>query len=455
MGMEPMNDTTTHAPPAPRREGTLMGSKRNRKRLVATIVAIASVAGGAVAAHAATFSQSLSLDPTIDRPSVWPSIPMTPCAGNPCAIDLYAASSNVDVKHDGVTESVPFLGFGVNTPTVSLAGGDTSTMKVPVGTTLNITLHEGALNPIDLSVPGLKAANVSPIAGGFKVIADKVGTFVFQPGKNPDAPRQIARGLVGVLIVTPLEAAVNCGNCAYADRPPANDEVIVATTDLDLAFATNSPDFAKMGMGYFGQSMNPDGSPRQVYHLVNGKSFPDTDVIDVQPGDKLLVRYVNAGVTDKSMGLLGLRQTLVARNASEYKDPQTFIAPLVGPGETADVFIDIPDVPNVQFYSLSDQGRQMNHGTSSGFGGALVFVKVWPLAAGFSPLPVENVPVGPSPAVVPAGPTQEGSTGAVSPLTPGAPDPGTAGQEGTPASSQGSPSGTSHEASPAQGTTGP
>jgi len=438
-----------------------MGSKRNRKRLVAAIVAIASVTGGAVAAHAATFSQSLSLDPTIDRPSVWPSIPMT-CTSSPCSVDLYAASGNVDVKHDGATESVPFLGFGVNTPTVSLAGGDTSTIKVPVGTTLDITLHQGALNPIDLSVPGLKAGNVSPTAGGFTVIADKVGTFVFQPGKNPDAPRQIARGLVGVLIVTPLEAAVNCANCAYADRPTASDEVIVATTDLDLAFATDSPDFAQMGMGYFGQSMNPDGSPRQVYHLVNGKSFPDTDVIDVQPGDKLLVRYVNAGVTDKSMGLLGLRQTLVARNASEYKDPQTFIAPLVGPGETADVFIDIPDVPNVQFYSLSDQGRQMNHGTSFGFGGALVFIKVWPLDAGFAPLPIENIPVGPSPAEVVA-PTQEGQGGPGSPPTNGAADPAGAAQEGTPvtpqspppAGSQGSPSGNSPEGSPAQGTTGP
>ena len=98
-------------------------------------------------------------------------------------------------------------------------------------------------------------------------------------------------------------------------------------------------------MGYFGQSPNPDGSPRKVYHVVNGKAFPDTDVIDVRAGDNVLLRSVNAGVTDKSMGMLGLRQTLLARNASQYTDPQTFISPLVGPGETADLVVSIPSMP--------------------------------------------------------------------------------------------------------------
>ncbi len=76
-------------------------------------------------------------------------------------------------------------------------------------------------------------------------------------------------------------------------------------------------------MGYFGQAHEADGTPRKVYHVVNGKSFPDTDVIDVRAGDSVLLRSVNAGVNDKSMSLLGLRQTLLARNASAYTDPQT------------------------------------------------------------------------------------------------------------------------------------
>ena len=129
-------------------------------------------------------------------------------------------------------------------------------------------------------------------------------------------------------------------------------------------------------MGYFGQSPNPNGSPRKVYHVINGKSFPDTGVIDVPAGEGVLVRYVNAGVTDKTMGLLGMRQILLGRNASAYTDPQTVIAAMIGPGETADVEVDIPGAPG-QFYSLMDQGRQMNHGNANGFGGALTFLESW------------------------------------------------------------------------------
>src|SRR5207342_3163761 len=129
------------------------------------------------------------------------------------------------------------------------------------------------------------------------------------------------------------------------------------------------------------------------YHVVNGKSFPDTDVIDVHAGDSVLVRSVNAGVSDKSMSLLGLRQTLLGRNASAYADSQTLIAPLVGPGETADIAVQIPATAAVnQRYALIDAGRQMNHGNSYGFGGALTFFNVWPpaappiAAAGLAPL---------------------------------------------------------------------
>jgi hypothetical protein len=83
------------------------------------------------------------------------------------------------------------------------------------------------------------------------------------------------------------------------------------------------------------------------------------------------------------MGLLGLRQTLLARNAAAYEDPQTFIAPLIGPGETADVVVSIPtDAPVGQFYSLMDQGRQMNHGNQYGFGGALTFINVFAALGG-------------------------------------------------------------------------
>ena len=351
-----------------------MGIKRNRKQLVAAAIAIAGLAGGAVAAHATTFTASVGLTAA---PAAWPSIAPT-CTGDPCNIALDVGTGSVTVA-DVVNGStvVPFLGFGVNTLPAALAGSPNSTIKVPLGTTLNITLTQSAGgDPIELSFPSLPAASVVNNGGGsYTVTADTMGTSVFQPGSNPGAPKQIASGLVGVLIVTPDAAVCLDANlmCAY-DGVSYEDEALVAITDLDLEYATDPTTF---DMGYFGQSIDPDFSPRQVYHLINGKAFPDTDVIEVRAEDNLLLRYVNAGVSDKTMGLLGLRQTVLARNTSLYTDPQTVIAPLIGPGETADVAVFIPTGANDgQFYSLMDQGQQMNNGTATGFGGALTFLNV-------------------------------------------------------------------------------
>ncbi len=206
-------------------------------------------------------------------------------------------------------QHLPFYGFGVNGAAVALAGSPNSTIKVPQGTTLTINLSQsGISDPIDLSFPSIPASDVSHVGNVYTVVADKVGTSVFQPGTNPDAPRQVAMGLVGTLIVTPAGCTSPTLSCAYDGAVSYSDEVLIATTDLDYAFATGEAGFE---MGYFGQSPNPDGSPRKVYHVVNGKAFPDTDVIDVRAGDSVLLRSVNAGVTDKSMGILGMRQTLL------------------------------------------------------------------------------------------------------------------------------------------------
>jgi FtsP/CotA-like multicopper oxidase with cupredoxin domain len=377
MEMHTMYETTIHTSTqtrsTTRREGTFMAIKSTRKRWVATAVAIAGLAGSAVVAHAATFSDVV-LAPV--APATFPVIAPT-CTAS-CSIDLLAGTGSVAVNDtvNGV-QNVPFYGFGVNGSPASLAGSPNSTIKVPQGSTLTITLSQsGVSDPIDLSFPSIPAGDVSHVGNVYTVNANKVGTSVFQPGTNPDAPRQVAMGLVGVLIVTPTECASPALSCAYDGSVSYDDEALVATTDLDYEFAIDPSAF---DMGYFGQSPNPEGTPRRVYHVINGKAFPDTDVIDVRAGDSVLLRTVNAGVTDKSLGSLGMRQTLLARNASQYTDPQTFIAPLVGPGETADIVVSVPaDAVAGQRYSLMDQGRQMNHGNAYGFGGALTFFAVWP-----------------------------------------------------------------------------
>jgi hypothetical protein len=385
-----MNHTTTPATPTSRREGTVMASTRNRKRLAAAVVAAVGLTGGAAAVYADTFSGSQGVTAA---PVAWPVI--TPTCTDPslaCNVSLDVGEGLVTVNDvaNGGPVDVPFLGFGVDGNPVSLAGSPNSTIKVPVGTTITITLNDGG-NPVNLSFPSLPAGDVSNVGNVYTVHATKVGTMVFQPGNNAQAPKQIARGLVGVLVVTP--DPTTCADpelkCAY-DGTVYEDEALVAMTDLDLEYATDPNAF---DMGYFGQSIDPAFSGRQVYHLINGKAFPDTDVIEVRASDDVLVRYVNAGVLDKAMGTLGLRQSLLGRNASKYTDPQTLVSNLVGPGETADVAVAIPaDAPLGHYYSIMDQGRQLNNGTDSGFGGALTFLNV--RDGTVAPLAVQALDVG-------------------------------------------------------------
>jgi len=324
-----------------------------------------------------TVSNTYSL--TIYRAPEFPTIPLT-CPTLECSINLHAGEGSVNIKDvtaPAGSVDVPFYGFGVNGADVGLAGSAASTIKVKLGTVITFNLSESVPGAVSLSFPSISNASVTGNSGTFQVTADKVGTMIYEPGTNPSAPRQIAMGLVGVLIVVPADCET--GLCAYDPAVTYADEAVVATTDIDAEFAANP---AAFDMGYFGQSRNPDGSPRQVYHLINGKAYPDTDLINLRPTDNLLIRSVNAGVSDKTMGLLGMQQTLLARNASLYTNAQTFVAPLVGPGETADISIAVSECATMgQQYSLMDQGRAMNHGTANGFGGAMTFLNVWATAA--------------------------------------------------------------------------
>jgi len=324
-----------------------------------------------------TVSNTYSL--TIYRAPEFPTIPLT-CPTLECSINLHAGEGSLNIKDvtaPAGSVDVPFYGFGVNGADVGLAGSAASTIKVKLGTVITFNLSESVPGAVSLSFPSISNASVTGNSGTFQVTADKVGTMIYEPGTNPSAPRQIAMGLVGVLIVVPADCET--GLCAYDPAVTYADEAVVATTDIDAEFAANP---AAFDMGYFGQSRNPDGSPRQVYHLINGKAYPDTDLINVRPTDNLLIRSVNAGVSDKTMGLLGMQQTLLARNASLYTNAQTFVAPLVGPGETADISIAVSECATMgQQYSLMDQGRAMNHGTANGLGGAMTFLNVWATAA--------------------------------------------------------------------------
>ena len=403
---EPVASATTastNALGANRREGNVM-RKRNLKRVALATTVVAGLAGGGLVAGAATFAtrytstagQDLSTGVT---PPVWPKLTQT-CTAD-CTVALEAVASDVTVQ-DAVNgpQTVPVWGFRLNGSAADhgdLLAGPLSAIKVPVGTKLTITLTNhlpATAGPLSLSFPSIDAADVSgaeAAPGGtatYTVTASKVGTSMYEAGPTTVGPRQVAMGLVGAFVVTPNAAACPSTMCAF-DGTAYQDEAIVAAGTLDAEFANDPYGF---DMAYYGQSTTPAATPRKVYHLIDGKSFPDTDLIDARQGDHVLLRYVNAGVKDSSLGLLGLHQELLGRNADPYVHPQTFVAPLIGPGETADVAVAVPTVAKIGMrYPLTDQSNRTGTQTLTGFGGAMTFLNVWGGAA-----PVVTVLAGPT-----------------------------------------------------------
>ena len=164
--------------------------------------------------------------------------------------------------------------------------------------------------------------------------------------------------------------------CAY-NSTAYNHETVVAFNTVDAEFAANPTGFE---MSYFGQARTADNKPRKVYHMINGKSFPDTDLIDVLQGNSLLIRYINAGEAEVVPNLVGIAQSILGRNNSPYSDAQAQVAPLIMSGETVEATISVPMgsvAPTGTKYALTNQVRDFSHGNQHGFGGALTFISVW------------------------------------------------------------------------------
>lgn len=73
---------------------------------------------------------------------------------------------------------------------------------------------------------------------------------------------------------------------------------------------------------------------------INGKQFPATEPIVAKVGEKVRIRYYNAGQTPHPMHLHGLTQLVVEKDGYPLQVPYKADTVLVGPGERYDVIVD-------------------------------------------------------------------------------------------------------------------
>jgi hypothetical protein len=318
-------------------------------------------------------------------------------AAQDVSIALCADEGTVTMP-DGAT--IPFWGFGF----IDTANNCVPQLPGPVlaginpGNTVEISLRNDLAVPTSMIFPGQTSMATSAAspglfidevpAGGtatYSFVAGPVGTYLYESGRV-DEP-QVAMGLYGALIV---------------GGPPAAGQPILVLGEID-------PDLNADPFNFDLLDYNP------TYWLLNGRAYPDTlapgdtnippltsqpysSLIAVNAGETVQVRYVNAASIHHTMSLLGLRQTIVAKDADADPNSTDGVAETIPSGQTTDVDIAIPVTAavgdrfplfNRQLY-LTNGDPGPTHLAADGGGGMMTFIEVVGAAANVAPVAVDD-----------------------------------------------------------------
>ena len=113
------------------------------------------------------------------------------------------------------------------------------------------------------------------------------------------------------------------------------------------------------------------------YFLINGKAYPDTLPITSAAGHKLLLRYVNAGSKHHSMGVLGLRQSFIAKDGNVLPTADVAVtAETLATGQTGDALVVMPTtLAAASQFAVYEASLNLHNSGDQGIGGMLTFVK--------------------------------------------------------------------------------
>ena len=291
----------------------------------------------------------------------------------PVSIELCAKAGTASLP--GPT-TVPIWGFGIpstpgdcSTATAGLPGpvldvneGDDVTIDVinalPVGHALSFEIPGVSFDPgpTDAAVGATVTVTFT---------ADDPGTYLYQSGGS--SGRQEAMGLSGAFIVRPGTAGQ-----AYDSPDTAYDvESVLVLSAIDPAF-NNAPDAFDM-LNY-----------NATYWLINGEAYPDTAPgITATAGQRVLLRYLNAGFDNTSMQLLGMHEHVVAKDADLLPVAYDADTEIIPAGATTDAIATMPAFapPTDNGFPLFNRQLHLTNGDQTGTsptpvtgGGMLTFI---------------------------------------------------------------------------------
>lgn len=289
-----------------------------------------------------------------------PPATCTNTSGNNYTCELWAKTGALSLPG---SVSMPVWGYAGSAAGPAQVPGPA--LIVPVGAQVTLILHNtlGVASGLYIESQGMIPDRTGAAANGQKTYtftASTPGTFLYEAGLLPNAQYQTALGLYGAFIVRPATPTQ-----AYSGADTAfDDEALLVLSEIDPAL-NNSANPAAFDLRGF----------QPKYWLINGKAYPQTDAIPTGAGRKVLLRYVNAGLQNHTMSLLGAYQRLLSKAGSELPNKQPMVSQLLAPGQSADMLVTVSaGAPAGGKYALYDGSLVLHNNGAPGFGGMLTFL---------------------------------------------------------------------------------
>jgi manganese oxidase len=218
---------------------------------------------------------------------------------------------------DGVTMTAYTYNGMVPGPLLRVTEGDKVRVVLQNQLPHATTIHwHGILVPNSMDgIPGVTQEAVQPgETFTYELVAKPSGSFMYH--SHTDGDSQVGLGLYAPFIIDP----------AQPESPAPDLDVILMLSE------------ARVVDGQTYEAMPMAGSEPN-YFLLNGKAFPATEIIPVQKGDRVRIRFMGIGQFVHPMHLHGLPFKIVATDG--YPVPEaaqlTKDTVLVAPGERYDV----------------------------------------------------------------------------------------------------------------------
>jgi FtsP/CotA-like multicopper oxidase with cupredoxin domain len=272
----------------------------------------------------------------------------------------------------GVTE--PIWGFATKPVGVDCTDASITAqlpgpqLDVAEGTDVSVTVTNALAEPISLEIPQLSIneGETEVAAGGsftYTFTASRPGTFLYDSPSN--AGRQRGMGLFGPLVVR----SATVGQAYDTPASAYTTESVLVLSEIDPGLNAD-PD------NYNLENWKPQ------YWLINGKAYPDTAHVSAAAGSKLLLRYINAGLDNNTMTMLGMHARLAARDGWPLANVSDVVAETIPSGQSIDEIASVPAGSAGSSLALYNRQLHLSNGTlgSSGHspGGMLTFVDVTP-----------------------------------------------------------------------------